>query len=236
MLRVLLFALLPPIATLVGGVVASIRPLTPATRSGLQHFAAGVVFAVAANELLPDVMRRLQPRGLAVSFSLGVLVMLVLRQTTKRLKSGAGTTRTVPLPLLATVSTDVLIDGLLLGIGFAAAATFGRLLAFGMALEALSLGSALVLSLQAGLSRPRSILGVGGVGLLFIIGALLGARALRGVSVHTVALILSFGLAALLFLVTEELLTEAHEVPERPLTTAMFFAGFLVFLVLGKVS
>lgn len=47
---------------------------------------------------------------------------------------------------------------------------------------------------------------------------------------------LSFGLAALLFLVTEELLVEAHEVQETPLSTATFFAGFLLFLMLGMVA
>jgi ZIP family zinc transporter len=44
--------------------------------------------------------------------------------------------------------------------------------------------------------------------------------------------VLSFGVAELLFLVTEELLVEAHEVPETPLTTATFFAGFLVIILL----
>jgi ZIP family zinc transporter len=39
--------------------------------------------------------------------------------------------------------------------------------------------------------------------------------------------------AALLYLVTEELLVEAHEVAETPWAAAMFFAGFLLFLVLG---
>ena len=44
---------------------------------------------------------------------------------------------------------------------------------------------------------------------------------------------LAFALAALLYLVTEELLAEAHETPDVPLVTALFFAGFLRFLLLG---
>jgi zinc transporter ZupT len=39
------------------------------------------------------------------------------------------------------------------------------------------------------------------------------------------------GGAALLYLVTEELLVEAHEEPETPLLTAMFFVGFVALLV-----
>ena len=38
---------------------------------------------------------------------------------------------------------------------------------------------------------------------------------------------------ALLYLVTEELLTEAHETEDTPLLTATFFAGFLLILVLS---
>jgi ZIP family zinc transporter len=48
--------------------------------------------------------------------------------------------------------------------------------------------------------------------------------------------VLSFGLAALMFLVTEELLVEAHEEPETPLSPAMFFVGFLLFLIVGMVA
>lgn len=75
-----------------------------------------------------------------------------------------------------------------------------------------------------------------GLGLLFMVGGVLGVTVLQGPSRHAIALVLSFGLAALLFLVTEELLVEAHEVPETPLITALFFAGFLLFLVLGMLS
>jgi zinc transporter, ZIP family len=55
----------------------------------------------------------------------------------------------------------------------------------------------------------------------------------RGVSRSglTVA-ILAFGASALLFLVTEELLTEAHETEDTPLVTRMFFLGFFIPLLL----
>ena len=43
---------------------------------------------------------------------------------------------------------------------------------------------------------------------------------------------MSFALAALLFLVVEELLVEAHEVKETVWSTAAFFGGFLALTVL----
>lgn len=48
--------------------------------------------------------------------------------------------------------------------------------------------------------------------------------------------VIAFGAPALLFLVTEELLDEAHEVPETPLLTSMFFVGFLAILLMELVS
>jgi zinc transporter, ZIP family len=69
-----------------------------------------------------------------------------------------------------------------------------------------------------------------------IVGALLGRTLLADASVHTLAGLLSFGCAALLFLVTEELLIEAHESADTAVTTTMFFVGFLVFLLLGMLE
>jgi ZIP family zinc transporter len=37
----------------------------------------------------------------------------------------------------------------------------------------------------------------------------------------------------LLYLVTEELLVEAHETKDTAFATSMFFVGFLLFLLLG---
>ncbi|AMR29526.1 hypothetical protein A0257_22135 [Hymenobacter psoromatis] len=69
-----------------------------------------------------------------------------------------------------------------------------------------------------------------------LVGVGLGTTLLSGASGGVLEIVLSFGLAALLFLVTQELLTEAHEEPESPWLTAMFFLGFLVFLLLGMVA
>ena len=40
----------------------------------------------------------------------------------------------------------------------------------------------------------------------------------------------SFGLMALLYLVTEELLADAHRTPDKPWAAAMFFVGFLLLI------
>ena len=42
---------------------------------------------------------------------------------------------------------------------------------------------------------------------------------------------MAFGLASLIYLVTEELLREAHQLPDNAYITAAFFIGFLLFFI-----
>jgi ZIP family zinc transporter len=67
---------------------------------------------------------------------------------------------------------------------------------------------------------------------LFAAGAIGGAALLSRLSGFVHATMLAFGAAALIYLVTEELLVEAHDdrVPEDALTVALFFAGFLLLI------
>ena len=65
-----------------------------------------------------------------------------------------------------------------------------------------------------------------------MIGALLGAPVLGGANNATQAGVLAFGSAALLYLVTEELLTEAHDTPDTALHITMFFLGFIALFTL----
>ena len=48
--------------------------------------------------------------------------------------------------------------------------------------------------------------------------------------------LLGFGVAALLYLVVEELIVEAHESKDSPLATVMFFAGFIIPIILAQLG
>ena len=234
--NVLVYAIWPALAAVLGAVVCAWRPPAPALRSSLQHFAAGVVFSVVGVELLPDILREHQPVPVIVGFTVGIAALLALRSfgpSDGSLKKNPGK---LPLPFLFAMGVDILIDGFLIGIGFAAGAKEGKLLTFALTVELLSLGIATVVTLtDAAIPRNRAAVVTSFGASLILIGAGLGGTVLRGLSHTGLEVVLSFGLAALLFLVVEELLVEAHEVPETPLITSTFFAGFLLFLVLGIV-
>jgi len=149
----------------------------------------------------------------------------------------AGPVATLPTGLLTGVGIDILIDGLLLGIGFAAGAKEGLLLAVALTIEVLSLGLATAVELrQQGQGKGRAVSIVAALSGLLVVGAGIGITVLQGASDNVMELVLAFSLAALLFLVTEELLTEAHDGPESPWLTSAFFVGFLTFLLLGMVA
>ena len=238
-LGVMLYSLIPVFAALAGASIAALRAPGARVRSGIQHFAAGVVFSVVSVELLPDVVRRHRPLWVVVGFGLGIASMLALRwfieaKIESRNRDGS---KAFPIALVTATGIDILLDGFLVGIGFVAGAKEGMLLVFALGLELFSLGVATGVTLMnSGVAGGKSISTTVLLALAIPVGALAGTTILRNAPDQAVEMLLSFGLAALLFLVTEELLVEAHEVQETPLITTSFFAGFLVFLVLGMVT
>ncbi len=235
LLNVLLFALLPVTAAVMGAVIAVFRPPTPIIRSHIQHLAAGVVFAVVAVELLPDIpSHRKAYIQVAIGFLLGVGVMLALKTASHKLESRGDE---FPIGLLVGVGIDILLDGFLIGISFSAGVEEGILLTIALTLELLSLGLAVAAELgQVEKKRGKVILITTLLFLIIVVGAGLGSILVQYLSVAVLEIVLSFGLAALLYLVTEELLVEAHKEPETPLATGMFFVGFLVFLLFGMME
>jgi ZIP family zinc transporter len=228
-----------PVAAMVtGGVIAAFYPPGKRLSSGIQHFAAGVVFAVVAAELLPDVKKQHAPVEMAVSFSLGVALMLALRILATRLECRESKGGSLPWGLVAAVGLDVLIDGLLLGVGFAVGGGVGVLLAIALGVELLSLGlaTAAQIAKESDGNKSRNIAVICGIAAVFAVGALAGGLLLQGLSSEWLAMMLSFGCAALLYLVTEELLVEAHEGAESPVIAAMFFVGFLAIFLLDMVK
>ena len=242
------FTLVPPALFAGSGMVGMLRPPKPWLRGGILHLAAGVVFAVVAVELIPDLLRDHRPVETVIGFTIGVIAMFGLRSLTQEKSEhdekereslppqSAERTR-LPLGMLAGTAIDLGMDGFMIGIGFSAGAKEGRMLALALAVELASLGLAVAASTsKIGTPRVRTVQALGVLATTFIVGAALGATLLAKLSSHWLAGVLAFGCAALLFLVTEELLSEAHEEKETPALTSMFFVGFLAFLILGMLS
>lgn len=236
--KIILFSLIPVATLIAGGVIAIIRKPNGNIRSLILHFAAGVVFSVVAVELLPDIVKNHKPLQVIIGFGLGLLTMLGIRKfsETKEDTEVVIIKNKLPLSLLVAIGIDIFIDGLLLGIGFMAGSTEGILLAIALSVELLSLGMATATELgKNNLTKQKSVTLIISLAFVFFISAVLGATLLHNLSHNAMEIVLSFGLSALLFLVTEELLIEAHEEKETVWHTSAFFGGFLLFLILGMI-
>ena len=244
------FALIPAGIALLGATIAAFRTPSPRIRTYVEHFAAGVVAAVAAAELLPATLRGRSAIAIVIGFGLGTLAMLLIAHFSEGAetkdeealpalpgRAGDVLAKGSPMGMVAPVALDVSIDGFLLGLAFAAGQKAGVLLAIGFALEMLSLGLATCATCRRhGWTVVRTLISVVGIGASFVVGAAIAAGLLGGLSGPWLAGAISFGLAALLYLVTEELLVEAHEVKETHPATAMFFVGFLTLIVIDVLS
>ena len=215
---------------LAGGILAAFWTPSHPTRSLIQHFAAGVVLAALAVELLPEISREHAPGLVLVgSFALGSLFMYALKLWTMRMEHAAslsGAAQGLSAGLLLATFIDVATDGFIIGAGFAAGGETGTILALGLSVELLFLGLALASNATAGW---RIVAISGALGLTVLCFAVLGNLLLAGASHAVIGGTLAFSAAALLYLVTEELLMEAHEVEEKPISTLVLFGGFLTF-------
>jgi ZIP family zinc transporter len=166
------------------------------------------------------------PTATLIGGALGVAVMLGLKAAESRFEG--------PVALLAAIGLDLAIDGLVLGLAFIAGEKAGTLLAVALTLEVLFLALTLTNDLAGRYRKAKAIGLTCALAVLVPIGALI-AQPVALLSPIWITGFLSFGLMALLYLVTEELLVEAHEKPDSPLISAMFFVGFLILLLIEEI-
>ena len=235
LVQALSYTALAVVAALAGGVIAFYRPPSPQMESNIQHFAAGVVTAAVAAELLPDVHGR-APQVVVLGFAIGVITMLGIHRLSKTIeKRNIGGQFAGAAGLLITVGIDMLIDGVLIGVTFLDNPDTGVIIAVALAIEVLFLGVTGVVALPRDLGMVKKLAVPAGFGLLLVSGVTSGVYTLEGVTGAPIAIILAFGSAALLYLVTEELLVKAGKVPETPVSTTLFFVGFLSIFLLDML-
>lgn len=235
MTSVLLYSLLPMAAAILAAVVGALQTPSRQMRSATQHLAAGVVFAAVGLEMGPDLLKRHESISTAIGFCIGVGIFVLIRYLTEKPKSASASEETKQSgasSYIVTIATDLLVDGIMIGVGFIAGAKAGILLTIALTIELISLALALVAYLRGNGRSTWSAVGLtAALTTLVPIGSAVGMFVVSPLPEQMINGTIAAGTAALLYLVTEELLRDAHEQPEGPLTTATFFAGFLVVLL-----
>ncbi|TDI91580.1 MAG: transporter [Candidatus Dadabacteria bacterium] len=230
---VLTYILIPVVVTIIGGIIAAYRSPGGKTRITVQHFAAGVVFAAVAIELLPELVTNMQLLPLIIGFSSGVALMLVVRWGSEKFEGGQGSGSFV-----IAAGVDVFIDGLLMGVSFDVGIKEGIIITVALSIELLFLALSVSSNLaNEGKSKLRIIATAIILSLLVLVGATLGGTLLEGIHRTGIDVIIAFAVAALLYLVTEELLVEAHRgEQDSAFSTTMFFVGFLIVIILETAT
>lgn len=222
----------PVVAASAGSVFAARRRPSAKTTSVLQHLAAGIVIAAVAGEVLPDLRDRHSLAATLAGFVVGVVALLALSQFEARSERG-GPSAGIPAAMVVALCIDLFIDGILVGTGAALGEGQGRTLTIALTFEILFLALSLTGELtERGLTARRAALVPIAASMTTVVGALAGAALLSRANNSTQAAVLAFGSAALLYLVTEELLVEAHDTPDGPIHVTMFFVGFIALFTL----
>ena len=219
-------------AGFLGSVISLFWSPNTRIRSAIQHFAAGAVLAAVASNVIPEVERMGTLPGIVAGFVAGGFLMIVMKWLIVRFEN-KGNKKNLPVGLAAAAAVDTLIDGALISAGFSANQQLGALLAIALALELL------FLTLSVGVEFRESKFGwwqtlavTAGIASLFVVGAFGASFFLSDASEATLAVVLAFGAAALIYLIAEELLVENVQAEQSIFSTVTLFSGFLALLIL----
>jgi ZIP family zinc transporter len=232
--KVLMFTLIPVIAVIVGGTISSYRQPSQGLRVIIQHFAAGVVFSAVALQILPELVSKPRIFPLVFGFSLGVAFMIGTGWLVEKLIGGSKEVEAMGSGSLAFASgIDMFIDGLLLGVSFGIGEKQGIMITIALTIELLLLGLSVASSMvRDRVIRSRVVAITAMLGFCLVLGSTIGSFLLEGLSGAALVSVLAFATSAFLYLVTEELLVEAHKGPDTTFATTMFFVGFLLMMVI----
>lgn len=224
-------------AGIIGGLAASFWSPRVRTRSAVQHFAAGAVLAAVAWGVIPELDRVGTIPGIVGGFAAGGLLMIAFKWIVVRFERAGRGQKRVPVGLTSAAAVDTLLDGVVISAGFSSGQRLGTLLAIALALELFFLTLSVGAEFRRGtFPRWQGLAATSGIAALLLVGAAGAEFFLRGASEATVAVILAFGAAALIYLVAEELLVENVQAEESIFPTAMLFAGFLALVLLKLFS
>ena len=230
--------ILPAISMVLGGLLGSrLRP-GKRFRAVVAHLVGGLVLGIAAADLMPAASDSGHPLALAIGFCLGFSLLLVINAVLEDPDDNSEQSRPRPMLLLMLpFLIDSLIDGLVVGISSKAAEqqwVIPVAVALEMGLATLGLGTLL----GRGAGRWRSRVSGALMAFTYVIGLSVSLVITNGLQGPALTGTLAFGTAALIYLVVEEVMKEAHARGEDDsgLVNVAFFIGLLCIWLLDSVT
>jgi zinc transporter, ZIP family len=221
---------MPAVVMLLGGALTFFWHPSKTFIGLVQHLAAGIILAALMIEVFPEMRRGdIAQSSLILSFVAGVLFMYgvkLLGDHLERRNAARIAEKQFNYGMIMTVFIDAALDGLTIGAGFAAGQKVGFALALGLSVEMLFLAMSLISETIKG---ARIMILSACFSLTIFVCAALGYHFLSTAPAGAIAIALAFSAAALIYLVTDELLIEAHVHEEKSWAMLVLFGGFVLF-------
>lgn len=231
----LALAVMPALGNLAGGLLAEGFRISERSLSLALHAAEGIVIAVVAVELMPQVLRADPPWVVVLAFVAGGGVFILLDWLTDMVQSRRGGGEgAAPWMIYFGVCIDLFSDGLMIGTGSTVALSLGLLLALGQIPADLPEGFSVgAMFRRAGFPRTRRLLLAASFAGPVLLGTTVGYWAVRGQQEVIKLVLLAFTGGMMTTLAVEEVMVEAHRGGDTRLGTGVFVAGFGLFALLA---
>ena len=238
-LLVSLIASLAALLTYLGAPLAERYVLPQWVVSAVLQFAAGIIVAMVAISLMPPAVRYGPYLGILLAFFLGGTLFVILEKLTARqTETGPPADgRQRSLGLYIGILVDLVIDGILIGIGSTLTLKTGLLLALGLSISTVPLAFVTISTAkrQGMPKKKRSQLAV----LFFLCivgGAIIGYSFLRNQPLELRLILVSLASGFLITLVTQSMIPEANREGEPGFAGILFIGGMSIYALLSFVA
>jgi ZIP family zinc transporter len=204
--------------------------------SSALQFAAGIITAMVAVSLMPPAVRDGPYLTILIGFFLGGILFVAIEYLYTRLlpSNPASQGSPVSMGLYIGILVDLVIDGVLIGIGSTLTPKTGLLLALGLSISTIPLAFVTIATAkkQGMPKKSRSILAY-----LFIVcivgGAVLGYGLLRNQSLETRLVLIALASGFLITLVTQSMIPEANREGEPSFSGILYMGGLSLYALMS---
>lgn len=202
------------------------------------QFAAGIITGLVAFSLMPPAVRDSSYLAIVIGFFLGGLFFVAIEYLTSHFMQSSTAPQESPVSqgLFIGILVDLVIDGVVIGVGSTLTLVTGLKLALGLSISTIPLAFLAIATAkkQDMPKRSRSFLAFL-IPLCIIVGAMLGYGVLRNQSLEVRLILISLASGFLITLVTQSMIPESCREGE-PKSAGLFYVGGLSLYALVSLA
>jgi len=220
------------VLTYLGAPLAESREIPNRTVSAALQFAAGIISALVAFTLMPPAVRMGPAVWVVIAFFVGGALQVMLEYYSARRTAARGADQGGPasLGLYIGILVDLVIDGMVIGIGSTLTLGTGVLLALGLAVSTVPLAFVTIATAkrQGMPAEQRRLLAYSFVACM-VGGALIGFGPFRQAALEVRLVLIALGSGFLITTVTQSLIPEANREGEPSFAGVLYVGGVSIY-------